>query len=153
MTKTITIIRAMDYFFVDIFEKQKELDTRIYAQSQPRNLFKKKDYQANIDEYKKLKNLALKINPSGYDPDPEDEDLLELIVSFEEVLAVYNMYCDRGIAVQELLRRKAEGDKYKHSLYSEAADKQRAAAALFQTKMNDFNAEYSEYKEMMAEEV
>ena len=41
MTKTITIIREMDYFFVDIFEKQKELDTRIYAQSQPRNLFKK----------------------------------------------------------------------------------------------------------------
>lgn len=153
MTKTINIIRDMEYFFVDIFEKQKELDLEIYAQSQPKNVFKKKDYQGNIDKYKVLKNKALRLNPAGYEPDASDDDLLELIVSFEEVLALYNIYCDRGIAVQELLRRKSEGDKYKHSEYSEATDRQRKTAALFQTKLNDFNAEYSEYKEMMSEEV
>lgn len=153
MTKTIDIIRDMENFFVDIYEKQKELDLKIYAESQPKNIFKKKDYAGNIDAYKKLKNRALKIDTEKYTPDAADDNLLELIVSFEEVLALYNLYCDRGIAVQELLRRKAAGDKYKHSEYSEATDKQRNTARVFQVKLSDFNAEYSDYKEHMASEV
>lgn len=147
MTSREDILRDMEYFFADIYEKQKELDLKIYAQSLPKNLFKKKDYAANVEEYKVVKNLALRIDPSAYEPDGEDIDLLELIVSFEELLALYNLYCDRGIAVQELLRRKAEGDKYKNSEYSEAADKFRKIAKVLTTKLNDFNAEYSVYKE------
>ena len=139
------ILSDIEYFFVDVFERQKELDLKIYAESSPKYIFKKKDYDSNIKEYKRLKELALKIDTSEYAPDEKDEDLLELVCIFEEMLALYNQYTDRGTAVQVFLKRKSEGEKILNSEYREATQRQKATAAAFSRSFNELSVAYADY--------
>lgn len=150
MTEQEKILNEIDHFFVDVFEYQKELDMKIYAESSPRNMFKKKDYGANIKEYKRLKEIALDIDTAEFVPDENDEELIELLCIFEETLALYNLYVDRGIHVQDYLKRKAAGEKYKASEYTEATGKQKKTAAAFTRSINELSAAYGNYKDEMA---
>lgn len=147
MTDREIILNSIEHFFVDIFEFQKELDMKIYAESSPRNIFKKKDYRANINEYKRLKDIALEIDTSEFAPDENDDELIELVCIFDETLALYNLYTDRGINVQEYLRRKADGEKYKASEYTEATSKQKSVAKVFTRSINELSAAYANYKD------
>lgn len=149
MDKARKVLNDIEHFMIDIFEKQKELDTAIYADSLPKSILKRKDYAGHIERYKELKNEALRIDTEKYDPDPADEELIELIVIFEEALAMYNLYCDRGIAVQDWLMRKAMKEKLKKSEYLEITRKQTSTAQNFAKIYNDLTVEYTDYLERL----
>ncbi len=148
----MNLINAIEYFFTDIFESQKELDLKVYVEASPKNIFKKKDYEGNIKEYKRLKDLALQIDTDSIEADEDDYELMELFCIFEETLALYNMYTDRGIAVQDFLRRKAAGEKPANSEYKEATSKQKSTAAAFSRSFNDLSVAYSDYMQHQSEE-
>ena len=118
----------------------------------PKTYSKKKDYEGNIREYKRLKDLALRIDTESIETDEDDYELMELFCIFEETLALYNLYTDRGIAVQDFLRRKAAGEKPANSEYKEATSKQKSAAAAFSRSYNDLSAAYADYVQRRSEE-
>lgn len=146
------LLNAMEYFFTDIFEGQKDLDRKVYVEASPKNIFKKKDYEGNIKEYKRLKNLALQIDTESFEIDESDYELMELSCMFDEMLALYNLYTDRGIAVQDFLRRKAAGEKPANSEYKEATSKQKSTAAAFSRSYNDLSVAYADYMQRRSEE-
>ncbi len=146
------LLNTIEYFFTDIFESQKDLDLKVYVEASPRNIFKKKDYEGNIREYKRLKDLALRIDTESIETDENDCELMELFCMFEETLALYNLYTDRGIAVQDFLRRKAAGEKPANSEYKEATSRQKSAAASFSRSYNDLSAAYADYVQHRSEE-
>ena len=146
------LLNSMEYFFTDIFEGQKDLDLKVYVEASPKNIFKKKDYEGNIKEYKRLKNLALQIDTDSFEIDENDYELMELSCMFDEMLALYNLYTDRGIAVQDFLRRKAAGEKPANSEYKEATSKQKSTAAAFSRSYNDLSVAYSDYMQRRSEE-
>ncbi len=146
------LLNTIEYFFTDIFESQKDLDLKVYVEASPRNIFKKKDYEGNIREYKRLKDLALRIDTESIETDENDCELMELFCMFEETLALYNLYTDRGIAVQDFLRRKAAGEKPANSEYKEATSRQKSAAASFSRSYNDLSVAYADYVQHRSEE-
>lgn len=146
------LLKLIEHFFTDIFESQKELDLKVYVESSPKNIFKKKDYAGNIKEYKRLKAMALQIDTSECEINATDTELMELLCIFDETLALYNLYTDRGIAVQEFLRRKAEGDKPANSEYKEATTKQKNTSAAFSRSYNELSTAYSDYMQHMDKE-
>lgn len=146
------LVNAIEYFFTDIFEGQKDLDLKVYVEASPKNIFKKKDYEGNIREYKRLKDLALRIDTESIETDENDYELMELFCIFEETLALYNLYTDRGIAVQDFLRRKAAGEKPANSEYKEATSRQKSAAAAFSRSYNDLSVAYADYMQRRSEE-
>lgn len=153
MKESERILNDIEHFVVDIFEKQKELDTEVYADALPKSMLKKKDYPGHIKKYRELKDMALRIDTKRYKPDADDDDLLELVVLFEETLAMYNLYCDRGIAVQDMLMRKAMKEKIKKNDYMEMTKKQQNTARNFSRSYNDLTAAYADYKERSGQEV
>ena len=152
MNERDKVLSDIEHFMIDIFEQQKDLDIALYVDSHPKNMFKKKDYQARVDKFKELKNMALKIDTTQYNPDPDDEDLIELIVMFEETLALYNLYCDRGIEVQDMLRRRAQKEQIVRSEYMEVAKKQKATGETLTRSYNDLGIAYTDYRERLLEE-
>lgn len=146
------LLNTMEYFFTDIFESQKDLDLKVYVEASPKNIFKKKDYEGNIKEYKRLKNLALQIDTEAIEVDQNDYELMELFCMFDEMLALYNLYTDRGIAVQDFLRRKAAGEKPANSEYKDVTTKQKSTAAAFSRSYNDLSVAYADYIQRRSEE-
>ena len=147
------LLNDIVYFMNDIYGLQKDLDLVVYAESLPQNVFKKKFYQDHIDEYRRLKDLALKIDTSSYEADPDDEELMELFVIFDETLALYNLYCERGIEVQDFLLKKAKKENILKSEYLAATRKQKSVAAAFSKCYNDLNVASVDYTMRMDNEV
>ena len=144
------ILSDIEHFMIDIMEEQKQLDTAIYIDSHPKNIFKKKDYQSRIDKFKELKNMALKIDTSDYQLDPDDDELIELVAIFDETLALYNLYCDKGIEGQDMLRKRAKKEEQiVKSDYIETAKKQKSIGEKLTRSYNDLGIAYTEYKDLV----
>ena len=146
------LLKDINYFVTDIYGKQKELDVEVYVESLPKNVFKKKYYSDHIKEYRRLKEMALKIDTDSYDLDPDDEELLELYVMFEETLALYNLYCERGLEVQDFLKRKAEKQDVLRSEYLASTRRQQSTAMNFSKSLNDLTAAYVDYTQRIGYE-
>ena len=77
------IIEKVESFYVDVVEEFKETEGRIINDSKFKMLFKKKNYDGNIDHLKKCKKMALAIDVDDISIPVADSVAREVIKEFD----------------------------------------------------------------------
>ena len=119
MTDKKKLIRVLDQFYVDCVEEFKEAELKIAADSKFRSIFRKKDYDSNVDMLRECKDRARKLRfPTG-DIGKGDTQSQELIRQTETCIRRFTRLCDSYIQLQLALKKKSEGGKMSLSEYNE----------------------------------
>ena len=114
------IIEKVESFYVDVVEEFKETEGRIINDSKFKMLFKKKNYDGNIDHLKKCKKMALAIDVDDISIPVADSVAREVIKEFERCLVFFNSLCDAHTSMQTRLKKKADKtEELKFSEYKE----------------------------------
>ncbi len=143
------IIAAIDRFYVECVEEFKEAELKITADSKFRSMFRKKDYDSNIDLLRSCKSSSRSIRfPTG-DIDKGDEASKELIRQTEHCIRQFNRLCDTYIQLQLALKKKSEGSKLSYKeymkIYSETQDSRRE----MNRELKELDILYTDYTEDM----
>lgn len=102
------IIEKIESFYVDVVDEFKEAEMKIISDSRFRRIFKKKDYDGNIEHLKKCKKRALSIDVNDIEIPDNDSLAHDVLKAFEKCLVHFNNLCDTHTRLQLGLKNKAE---------------------------------------------
>jgi len=136
----------IDHFNFDIIDEYKRVTIDVQNDSRFGSIFKKKNYDATIRQFTKVKTDALMIDVENIPT--EDEGGEEIRNRFEKVLYKFNALCDAQIYFQTLMKKKAQKDgKIKMSECKIAARKINEKTALLQDATSNLDVIYADYLE------
>ncbi len=108
MTEKQKLIDRINEFYFEIIEEYKEITAKIKAESSATAVFKKKDYEGNINRLKRCKAEALRIDVKTVKIDESDEASKDVSERFERALSLFNSLCDSQIQLQTAFMQKAK---------------------------------------------
>ncbi|MDO4545961.1 MAG: hypothetical protein Q4C25_07370 [Bacillota bacterium] len=139
------LIEKVESFYVDVVEEFKEAELQIAADSRFKSIFKKKNYDGNIEKLKDCKKTALSIDVDDEKVSASDEDTKEVARRLERCLVMFNGLCDAYIQLQVALKKKAEKEALKFSEYKEIFNKMQACKVSLNGALHDLDLVYTDY--------
>ena len=149
MTDRKKIVEAIDRFYVECIEEFKEAELKIAADSKFRSMFRKKDYDSNIEILRTCKSRSRSIRfPTG-DIDKGDEESKELIRHTERCIRQFNRLCDTYIQLQLALKKKSEGGALSYKEYIHVYNETRENWTEMNNELKELDIMYTDYTEDM----
>ena len=140
------IIDKVESFYVDVVEEFKEAEMQVIRDSKFKMIFKKKNYDGNIEHLKKCKKMALKIDVDDIHVPSGDSDARRVLKSFEKCLVHFNNLCDSHIRLQNGLKGKAENkEDLKFSDYKELFQKVQTARNSLNSALHEMDLVYTDF--------
>lgn len=140
------IIEKIESFYVDVVEEFKEAEMQIIVDSKFTRLFKKKNYDGNIEHLKACKKRALEIDVEDIDIPADDRLARQVIKAFEKCLVHFNNLCDTHTRLQMALKKKAENkEDLKFSAYKELFQKVQTARNSLNGALHEMDIVYTDF--------
>lgn len=124
----------------------KNLEKQVIKESQGIKLFKKLDYSARIEEFRAIEALLREIDSADLDL-TEDEDGQILKEKLFVCTTLLISLCQGYIAMEEILMKKNNREKYTLSEYKEALNRIREENLLMMRAYQELNDIYMKYAE------
>lgn len=143
------LIERIEYFYIDVIEEFKEAEQQVINDSKFSGIFRRKNYDGNIEKLKQCKRAALKIETK--DIKTEDAASADVALRFNRALAMFNALCDAYVQLQVFLKMKSEKKPAPLSKYREIfakLKKQKTAAGI---ALHDLDIAYTDYTEEIEE--
>lgn len=140
------IIERVESFYVDVVEEFKEAEKQVIADSKFKMIFKKKNYDGNIENLKKCKKMALKIDVDDIEIPAGDTLAKQVVKAFEKCLVLFNNMCDCHVRLQMGLKKKADGtEELKFSEYKELFQKIQTARNSLNSALHEMDIYYTDF--------
>lgn len=139
------IIERIESFYVDVIEEFKEAELQIIRDSKFTNLFKRKNYDGNIEHLKECKKMALKIDVDDIKVEQGDDDAIAIIKAFEKCLVHFNNLCDTHVRLQLALKKKANKEELKFSEYKDLFQKVQTARNSMNSALHEMDIIYTDF--------
>lgn len=140
------IIDKVESFYLDVVEEFKESEKQIINDSKFKMIFKKKNYDGNIENLKKCKKMALAIEVDDVDIPSDDKLARQVVKAFEKCLVHFNNLCDCHIRLQMGLKKKAEKtEDMKFSVYKELFQKVQTARNSLNSALHEMDMVYTDF--------
>lgn len=140
------IIEKIESFYLDVVEEFKEAEMQIIRDSKFKMIFKKKNYDGNIEHLKKCKSMGLKIDINDINIPAEDTLAKQVFKAFEKCLVHFNNLCDTHTRLQVGLKNKAEGkEEMKFSTYKELFQNVTTARNSLNSALHEMDLVYTEF--------
>ena len=140
------IIDKVESFYLDVVEEFKEAEMQIIRDSKFKMIFKKKNYDGNIEHLKKCKKNALNIDVNDIEIPADDRMARQVVKAFEKCLVHFNNLCDTHTRLQMGLKGKAENkEKLKFSDYKELFQKVQTARNSLNSALHEMDLVYTDY--------
>lgn len=139
------IIGRVESFYVDVVEEFKEAEKQVIADSKFKMIFKKKNYDGNIENLRKCKKMALKIDVDDIEIPADDKLAKQVAKAFEKCLVHFNNMCDCHIRLQMGLKKKADGEDLKFSEYKELFQKVQTARNSLNSALHEMDIHYTDF--------
>ena len=139
------LIDRVESFYVDVVDEFKEAEMQVIADSRFKSLFRKKDYDGNIQHLKKCKKLALSIDVDDLDIPKNDRQTGDILKAFERCLVIFNNLCDSHISLQVALKGKSEGKKLDINAYKELFQKLQTARNSLNSALHELDILYTDF--------
>ena len=140
------IIDKVESFYLDVVEEFKEAEMQIIRDSKFKMIFKKKNYDGNIEHLKKCKKMALNIDVDDIKIPADDRMARQVVKAFEKCLVHFNNLCDTHTRLQMGLKGKAENkEQLKFSDYKELFQKVQTARNSLNSALHEMDLVYTDY--------
>lgn len=140
------IIDKVESFYLDVVEEFKEAEMQIIKDSKFKMIFKKKNYDGNIEHLKKCKKMALNIDVDDIEIPEDDRMARQVVKAFEKCLVHFNNLCDTHTRLQMGLKGKAENkEQLKFSDYKELFQKVQTARNSLNSALHEMDLVYTDY--------
>ncbi|MBQ3520860.1 MAG: hypothetical protein IJA50_03040 [Firmicutes bacterium] len=140
------IIDKVESFYLDVVEEFKEAEMQIIKDSKFKMIFKKKNYDGNIEHLKKCKKMALNIDVDDIEIPADDRMARQVVKAFEKCLVHFNNLCDTHTRLQMGLKGKAENkEQLKFSDYKELFQKVQTARNSLNSALHEMDLVYTDY--------
>ncbi|MBQ3185150.1 MAG: hypothetical protein IJB54_04140 [Firmicutes bacterium] len=140
------IIDKVESFYLDVVEEFKEAEMQIIKDSKFKMIFKKKNYDGNIEHLKKCKKMALNIDVNDIEIPADDRMARQVVKAFEKCLVHFNNLCDTHTRLQMGLKGKAENkEQLKFSDYKELFQKVQTARNSLNSALHEMDLVYTDY--------
>lgn len=140
------IIDKVESFYLDVVEEFKEAEMQIIRDSKFKMIFKKKNYDGNIEHLKKCKKMALNIDVDDIEIPADDRMARQVVKAFEKCLVHFNNLCDTHTRLQMGLKGKAENkEQLKFSDYKELFQKVQTARNSLNSALHEMDLVYTDY--------
>ena len=140
------IIDKVESFYLDVVEEFKESEKQIINDSKFKMIFKKKNYDGNIENLKNCKKMALAIEVDDVDIPSDDKLARQVVKAFEKCLVHFNNLCDCHIRLQMGLKKKAEKtEDMKFSVYKEVFQKVQTARNSLNSALHEMDMVYTDF--------
>lgn len=140
------IIDKVESFYLDVVEEFKEAEMQIIKDSKFKMIFKKKNYDGNIEHLKKCKKVALNIDVDDIEIPADDRMARQVVKAFEKCLVHFNNLCDTHTRLQMGLKGKAENkEQLKFSDYKELFQKVQTARNSLNSALHEMDLVYTDY--------
>lgn len=140
------IIDKVESFYLDVVEEFKEAELQIIRDSKFKMIFKKKNYDGNIDHLKKCKKMALAIDVDDIDIPADDRLARQVVKAFEKCLVHFNNLCDTHTRLQIGLKKKADGtEDLKFSAYKELFQRVQTARNSLNSALHEMDIVYTDF--------
>lgn len=140
------IIDKVESFYLDVVEEFKEAEMQIIRDSKFKMIFKKKNYDGNIEHLKKCKKMALNIDVDDIEIPADDRMARQVVKAFEKCLVHFNNLCDTHTRLQMGLKGKAENkEQMKFSDYKELFQKVQTARNSLNSALHEMDLVYTDY--------
>lgn len=140
------IIDKVESFYLDVVEEFKEAEMQIIRDSKFKMIFKKKNYDGNIDHLKKCKKMALAIDVDDIDIPADDRLARQVVKAFEKCLVHFNNLCDTHTRLQIGLKKKADGtEDLKFSAYKELFQRVQTARNSLNSALHEMDIVYTDF--------
>lgn len=140
------IIDKVESFYLDVVEEFKESEMQIINDSKFKMIFKKKNYDGNIENLKKCKKMALAIDIDDIEVPADDKLARQVIKAFEKCLVHFNNLCDTHTRLQMGLKKKADKtEDLKFSAYKELFQKVQTARNSLNSALHEMDMVYTDF--------
>ena len=140
------IIDKVESFYLDVVDEFKEAEMQIIKDSKFKMIFKKKNYDGNIEHLKKCKKMALNIDVDDIEIPADDRMARQVVKAFEKCLVHFNNLCDTHTRLQMGLKGKAENkEQLKFSDYKELFQKVQTARNSLNSALHEMDLVYTDY--------
>lgn len=140
------IIDKVESFYLDVVEEFKEAELQIIRDSKFKMIFKKKNYDGNIEHLKKCKKMALAIDVDDVEIPADDRLARQVIKAFEKCLVHFNNLCDSHTRLQMGLKKKADGSEdLKFSAYKELFQRVQTARNSLNSALHEMDIVYTDF--------
>lgn len=140
------IIEKVESFYLDVVEEFKEAEMQIIKDSKFKMIFKKKNYDGNIEHLKKCKKMALMIDVNDIEIPVSDKLAKQVIKAFEKCLVHFNNLCDTHTRLQIGLKNKAERkEEMKFSVYKELFQNVQTARNSLNSALHEMDIYYTDF--------
>ena len=140
------IIDKIESFYLDVVEEFKEAEMQIIKDSKFKMIFKKKNYDGNIEHLKRCKKMALNIDVDDIEIPADDRMARQVVKAFEKCLVHFNNLCDTHTRLQMGLKGKAENkEQMKFSDYKELFQKVQTARNSLNSALHEMDLVYTDY--------
>ena len=140
------IIDKVESFYLDVVEEFKEAEMQIIKDSKFKMIFKKKNYDGNIEHLKKCKKRALNIDVDDIEIPADDRMARQVVKAFEKCLVHFNNLCDTHTRLQMGLKGKAENkEQLKFSDYKDLFQKVQTARNSLNSALHEMDLVYTDY--------
>lgn len=140
------IIDKVESFYLDVVEEFKEAEMQIIKDSKFKMIFKKKNYDGNIEHLKRCKKMALNIDVDDIEIPADDRMARQVVKAFEKCLVHFNNLCDTHTRLQMGLKGKAENkEQLKFSDYKELFQKVQTARNSLNSALHEMDLVYTDY--------
>lgn len=140
------IIERVEEFYLDVVDEFKESEMQIINDSKFKMIFKKKNYDGNIENLKKCKKKALMIDSGNIEIPADDVQARQVIKALGKCLVHFNNLCDTHIRLQNGLKGKAEKkEDLKFSAYKELFQKVQTARNSLNSALHEMDMIYTEF--------
>lgn len=139
------LIDKIESFYVDVVEEFKEAELQIIADSKFSSIFKKKNYDGNIEHLKNCKKMALSIDVNDIVIPKEDQLAQQVVKAFERCLVMFNNLCDTHVRLQLALKKKANKEELKFSAYKELFQKVQTARNSINSALHEMDILYTDF--------
>lgn len=140
------IIEKVESFYLDVVDEFKESEMQIINDSRFKMIFKKKNYDGNIENLKKCKKKALMIDVDDIEVPADDREAHQVLKAFEKCLVHFNNLCDTHTRLQMGLKKKADKtEDLKFSAYKELFQKVQTARNSLNSALHEMDLIYTEF--------
>ncbi len=139
------LVDKIEMFYIDIIEEFKETELQIMADSKFRSIFKKKDYDGNINKLRKCRKQALSVEFNEKNIPDKDKTSREVLRRFERCILPFINLCDSYITLQLSLKKKAEKEPVKFSEYKEVFNKVQEDRNSLNNALHELDIVYTDY--------
>lgn len=139
------LVDRVESFYVDVVEEFKEAEMQVIADSKFTRLFKRKNYDGNIEHLKRCKKIALEMDVKDVEIPKTDGEARQIVKALEKCLVHFNNLCDCHIRLQMALKKKANKEELKFSDYKELFQKVQTARNSMNSALHAMDIVYTEF--------